>query len=367
VSSARGQIDVARSEVHSPFAGELEKQLNRTTGRLYDIIFAPLESHLGIRTDLFVAPDGQLSLLPLEILPCPDGKYAIEKYGISYLSSGRDLLRFDRAPKGGGRAVILADPAYEVSEQALADSRSETLGGKGLVPLRNRSPRGVSGCLNAQFSSLPVTREEAESVAETLRRMTDIRVDSYYGSHALEEVLKSMTTAPRLLHIATHGYFCKDQDLAGGRMLENPLLRSGLALAGANRVIERAEEDTVLAEDGVLTAFEASSLNLVGTELVTLSACESGVGDVKNGEGVYGLRRALQHAGAHTVVMSLWKVPDIETSELMRGFYEKWMTGNTRKEALRHSVLEVLNACRAKHGMAHPLVWGGFVLAGDPD
>ena len=97
------------------------------------------------------------------------------------------------------------------------------------------------------------------------------------------------------------------------------------------------------------------------------SACETGVGEVKNGEGVYGLGRAFQHAGARTIMMSLWKVPDKETSELMSGFYKNWLSGQTKQEALRQSTLKVLNACRSKYGTAHPLLWGGFVMVGDPN
>jgi len=108
-------------------------------------------------------------------------------------------------------------------------------------------------------------------------------------------------------------------------------------------------------------------LNLVGTELVTLSACETGVGEVKNAEGVYGLRRAFQQAGAQAIVMSLWKVPDKETCELMDDFYKNWSSGQTKKKALRQAALKVLKDCRAKYGCAHPYLWGGFVLLGDPN
>ena len=145
------------------------------------------------------------------------------------------------------------------------------------------------------------------------------------------------------------------------------MLRSGLALAGANQPADSLEKAKLKNDDGILTAFEASGLNLVGTELVVLSACQSGIGQVKNGEGVYGLRRSFQHAGARSIVMSLWKVPDRETIELMHAFYKNWLSGLSKKEAFRLSVLDLLQACRSKYKTAHPFLWGGFVLAGVPD
>ena len=367
ISLARKKIYKARAEVYSPLVVESESRLSEVTGKLYDIIFAPLESYVGNMTDIFISPDGQLNLLPFEVLPCPDGKYVVEKFRISYLSSGRDLLRFKKKVEPSDWALVLADPDFDLSAEVLAEHREKTLNKSSMLSFRYEPSRGVSGCLNNRFNSLPYSREEAKSVDKTLKKKANLNVDTYYGGDALEEVLKGMTTAPRVLHLATHGYFCEDLDLTENKMLENPLLRSGLVFAGANRLIDKTEENVAQTEDGILTAFETSGLNLIGTELVTLSACETGVGEVKNGEGVYGLRRAFQHAGARTIVMSLWKVPDKETRELMDDFYKNWSTGQSKKEALRQSTLKVLNACRVKHGAAHPLFWGAFVMVGDPN
>jgi CHAT domain-containing protein len=135
---------------------------------------------------------------------------------------------------------------------------------------------------------------------------------------------------------------------------ENPLLRSGLAFAGANKL---ASGD----DDGILTAMEASGLDLWGTKLVVLSACETGVGKVTNGDGVYGLRRALVIAGAETLVMSLWQVDDLATRDLMTGYYKKLGAGAARSGALRDVQLELL----AKDKYAHPYYWASFLPAGD--
>jgi len=154
--------------------------------------------------------------------------------------------------------------------------------------------------------------------------------------------------APRVLHIATHGFFRAD---AG---VDNPLLRSGLALAGAN--LRRTGTD-----DGILTALEAANLDLWGTRLVALSACDTGVGVVRNGEGVYGLRRAFFLAGAETLVMSLWPVSDVITREMMSGYYAGLKQGLGRGAALRRMQVQMLK----RPGRAHPFYWASFIQAGN--
>jgi len=141
------------------------------------------------------------------------------------------------------------------------------------------------------------------------------------------------------------------------------MLRSGLFFAGANRVLqgEKPAEDL---EDGILTAYEATDLNLQGTELVVLSACETGLGKIGNGEGVFGLRRALEEAGAQAVLMSLWAVPDRETQELMTLFYGKWLAGEDKQQALHDAEMELRATVKARYGEDRPFYWGGFVLVG---
>ena len=196
-------------------------------------------------------------------------------------------------------------------------------------------------------------------------------------------------TGPSILHIATHGFFLPDQrgeSVAAGRGLglgvktayasrrENPFIRSGLALAGANR---RQGKD---GEDGILTALEASGLDLWGTKLVVLSACETGVGEVKNGEGVYGLRRALVLAGAESQVISLWQVSDEATRDLMVAFYKRLQAGEGRTAALSSVQLEMLRGNNRIQGgdrrgltvgsgsdkdRSHPFFWASFIQSGD--
>jgi CHAT domain-containing protein len=200
----------------------------------------------------------------------------------------------------------------------------------------------------------------------------DQAIDAFRGEGATETSLKQ-AAAPRILHIATHGFFLEDQpvriegtrglslmrddgDLRGlsvNLKIENPLLRSGLALAGAN--LREGRED-----DGILTALEASGLNLWGTKLVVLSACDTGVGVVRTGEGVNGLRRALVLAGSETQVMSLWPVSDYVTQRLMKGYYTGLKQGEGRGEALRRVKLEMLR----QKGMEHPFYWASFIQSG---
>jgi CHAT domain-containing protein len=189
---------------------------------------------------------------------------------------------------------------------------------------------------------------------------------------ATETALKQIQ-GPRLLHVATHGFFLADDKdeileklgfvklnptgsslLAESARRENPLLRSGLVLAGANQQ-GRGEED------GMLTALEATSLDLWGTKLVVLSACETGVGDIQNGEGVYGLRRAITIAGAESQVMSLWKVRDRATRDLMVAYYARLILGEGRAEGLRHVQLAMLHSPR----WHHPYYWASFIHSGN--
>ena len=364
ITLARKRIYKAREEVHSPLVVESEEKLTEITGKLYEIIIAPLESYLNDKTDIFISPDGQLNLLPFEILPCPDGQYLIEKHNISYLSSGKDLIRFQKRQSTSNWALIMADPDFDLSQGDLAEHERKTSSKPSSFFVPTEYLRALNECLGESFSPLHYSRQEADSIAKTLSS-AGLRVKSYLGADALESVLKEIAAPPRVLHIATHGFFCTYPDYTESHIRKNPLLRSGLALACANRVMAGERQFDRQAEDGRLTGLEASGLNLVGTEVVTLSACETGLGEVRSGEGVFGLRRAFQRAGAQTVIMSLWKVPDKETCDLMTGFYSNWTAGRTKKEAFRKAVLEVLRTCRKEYEAAHPLLWGGFVVLGD--
>ena len=190
---------------------------------------------------------------------------------------------------------------------------------------------------------------------------------TYTGGEALEERVKALRY-PRVLHIATHGKFDKNQEMKYDDRLmmgettqrfENPMLKSMLLMAGAVTTLNSNESTPYNVDDGLLTAFEAQNLYLDSTELVVLSACETGLGEVKNGEGVYGLQRAFIQAGARCLIMSLWRVPDQQTQELMVSFYTLWLSGKTKQQAFK----EAQNEIRKKYKT--PFYWGAFVMVGE--
>nr|WP_272819434.1 CHAT domain-containing protein [Scytonema hofmannii] len=213
-----------------------------------------------------------------------------------------------------------------------------------------------------QFPRLGNTQEEAQQIKVIFSSATILS-----GTKATETAIKQLS-APSILHLATHGFFLTDQQIKpqlnnfdsqtpvtfSG---ENPLLRSGLALAGFNNRRTVSQNS----DDGVLTSLEVAGLDLRGTQLVVLSACETGLGDIKVGDGLYGFCCALVIAGSQSQVLSLWKVDDAGTKELMVKYYQKLKASQGRHEALREAQLEML----ATPKYQHPKYWASFVASGD--
>jgi CHAT domain-containing protein len=225
------------------------------------------------------------------------------------------------------------------------------------------SPQG--GCdsfESLQFSPLQATLGEVRDVVQLWNAQSAKGTDTgtaelLTGPAATERAFKAQAPGRRVLHLATHGFF-----LGGECAEDSPLLQSGLALAGANSRT-RAKVDE---EDGILTAEEVASMNLEGVEWAVLSACDTGLGQIKAGEGVLGLRRAFQVAGARTVIMSLWAVEDRPTSEWMLALYQARLTGNrSTADAVREASLSMIRQRRAKGLSTHPYYWAAFVAAGD--
>jgi len=326
---------------------------------LYECIIAPLQSALEGAHNVYVSADGMLNLLPFETLTEDGERYLIEDYQFVYLTSGRDLLK-EEYETDSREAIVMADPDYSIDPSALPLFAEES---QSMFAARGNTE--TPECLASMVSSLPLTRKEGSTVAELLAEAGNLDISYLVSGEAREGALKSLQQAPRVLHIATHGYFCPEADRDA---LSNPLLRSGLVLAGANRTIGHFDEDRPDSEeDGILTALEASGLNLLGTDLVVLSACQTGIGEVQSGEGVFGLRRAFQHAGARSLITSMFAVPDESTVTLMKRFYENWLSGESKAAALRNASLSVLKERRENHESTHPLFWGGFILVGDPN
>ena len=326
-------------------SGESSDLTKRPAQVLERLIIKPVRALLGPTRHLLVSPDGGLNLIPFAALMDEKGKYLVEKYTLTYLTSGRDLLRLQYQVPAKTPGVIVANPDYDIGQGPLLAGMSP----KPLLPL-------------------PGTAKEGKEIQKLLKNAKLI-----VQAEATKDAVKAVQQ-PEILHIATHGYFLKDvpfeaqpsetQHLTnrqstspsspGNLRFENPLLRSWLFFAGANR---GGSNDN----DGIMTALEAAQLNLWGTKLVTLSACETGVGEAKNGDGVYGLRRALVLAGSEAQLMSLWSVSDQATRKLMVDYYTRLKAGEGRSEALRNVQLEMLKDPRR----GHPFYWASFIQSGE--
>jgi CHAT domain-containing protein len=344
-------------------------------------LWQPLAKALPEKTTrLFIAPDGELALLPFEAIREADGKYLVERLHVSYVTTGRDLMPRPQPKEKSEVALVLADPDYNAND---AENKLVVKAGPAYPPKRNEDAKR-----QLQFKplqSLPGFAREAQAVQKLLQER-GWRAQLHTGADASEETLRS-APRPRLLYCITHGFFLEDRPrpAAPNPLRElaladagpakwklpdpgpDPRLASGLALAGANRWQERSQRGV---SDGLLTALEAEELDLWGTELVVLSACDTGRGQVQVGEGVLGLRRAFQQAGAQTVLASLWKVPDQETEQLMTAFLRRWLGGADKSEALRQAQLDLIRHLREdkeeSRSAAPPLYWAAFICHGQP-
>jgi CHAT domain-containing protein len=329
---------------------------------LRQAIFDPLTKDLQGHEHLFLSPDGNLNLLSFDTLTLEDGSFLGERYEITYLTTGRDLLRYSWTPIVKlGPSVVAANPDFRLGGQTKSVQPNDSFGfGQG------RRSRDLNHD-QLRFDPLLGAHREGASVSVRIAAQ-----QLWTGVDVLESKIKAIRS-PQILHIATHGFFLPDQrhDLnqlsrlivigdvhpLQGPGMENPMLRSGLALAGAQTYLEGGSLPPE-AEDGLLTAEDVSGMDLRGTELVVLSACNSGLGEARVGQGVFGLRRAFEIAGAHTMITSLWKADDAVTCELMTAFYDALKNGRTKMRALRSAQQKV----RRKY--SHPYYWGAFILVG---
>ena len=330
----------------------------------YNLYWNPLKPLFLPNTEtVYLAPDGIYNKLSLNgLLNVSANRFLIEESNVRMLSSTRELVQ-QRSVAANRTAYLLGYPDYRLGgyDQVATE-----------IPYSDDTLLETALLAQLPFvnglHALPGTEQEITYLDQLLRQY-QWTTRTYLKDKAQEEVLKQ-AVSPRLLHVATHGYFMSDLLMEGDigvygvhlqNMAANPLLRSGLLLAGAEQTIHqqrRQQPANWQREDGILTAYEAMNLNLSGTELVVLSACETGLGEVQNGEGVYGLQRAFLIAGAESVLMSLWNVSDQATVELMQLFYQKWLGGEDKFTALRTAQLEMMKKQR------DPYYWGAFVMMG---
>lgn len=298
----------------------------------YDAYWKPFEQSLaGIKT-VYVSVDGVYNSINLNTLLRKDNSYVIDHENIVIIPNSKliatGLLKEVDLKKGKSAAMLIGSPAFGNDE---------------VVP------------------SLPGTKLEVENISELLSRHS-VATNVLTGPEATEKTVKTIVD-PSLLHIATHGYFLSDVNLSAGmtrgvqvsKAKENPLLRSGLLLAGASAAFS-AEPTLGGGDNGLLNAYEIMNLDLSDTRVVIMSACETGTGEIVNGEGVYGLTRAFQVAGSKKIIMSLWKVDDAATAQLMTIFYENWVNSNNPQEAF------LLAQRSVKKSFPEPYYWGAFIL-----
>ena len=295
----------------------------------YDQFWARIEPALAGKKTVYISPDGVYNQINLNTLKKTGGDFVINKFDLAIIGNSKDLiaLKNEKVVSPKKDAFLLGFPNY---------------GG-------------------TSIAALPGTKIEVEGISKILK-LSGYQVSSLTQNEATETKIKSIK-GPALVHIATHGYFLQDAESAVGVASENakdnPLLRSGLLLAGASKTMSGEVLPNLESNDnGVLTAYEAMNLNLNGTNLIVMSACETGLGDVRAGEGVYGLQRAFVVAGAKALVMSLWKVDDVATQALMTNFYTNLSKGGSKLKAFKQAQQQLM--LRYKE----PYYWGAFVMVG---
>lgn len=339
-------VRAARRSSGNPGTGETGSTWEER--RLSELVFKPAVRVVADARRLLVSPDGALFLIAFETLPLDEGRLVIDRYEVSYLGAGRDAIRFHTPSSAQlGEPVVVAAPDFDLSLEEVGAERSGSVANGGAA--ERPGPDWLRGLF--PFEPLPGTLSEGEEISKRLSGARQL-----VGREAVKGAIRAVKR-PRVLHFATHGFALqKDkQKLASD---DHGMLRSGLALAGANAWLagRRLPED---AEDGILTAEDVATLDLIETDLAVLSGCETAIGEVVGGEGVFGLRRAFGVAGARSIVMSLWRVPDEETKQLMLQFYDHMLAGKPKPTALHLAKL----ALRAEK--PNPLYWGAFICEGD--
>ncbi|TNE63460.1 MAG: tetratricopeptide repeat protein, partial [Bacteroidetes bacterium] len=315
---------------------------------LYRLIWQPLDDLLAGTTTVYYAPAGLLHRISLDAIPLDSVRCLADRYRLVRLGSTRALAIPDAATdfSPGVPAALFGGITYDgvPTAETVLDIPADQ-------PSRSRSWGGEN------WPYLPGTASEVQGIAPVLQQ-NGFTVQVYAGSDAHEAKLKSFSaeqTAPAVLHLATHGFFLPAG--SAGVPTNQPLMRSGLLLAGANEAWKSGKPAPGTTEDGILTAYEIAQMNLKNTGLVVLSACETGLGDIAGSEGVYGLQRAFKIAGARYLIMSLWKVPDEQTALLMTRFYENWLERDMPvPDAFRAAQRELRVAGLSAEE------WAGFVL-----
>jgi len=304
-------------------------QYKVTDSKSYESFWAPVAPLVEGKKTLYLSLDGIYNQINLNTILQPDGQFVGDEKLLITVASTRQIPEVNSQSKLDQELLMFGFPDY---------------GGTGEV------------------AALPGTKAELEQIGK-IAAGKGVRTKQFLQKEANEAKFKEETDNPDVLHIATHGFFLNDlaesQEVVYGveisKAKENPLLRAGLMLADAENTINNAMEVSD-ANNGILTAYEAMTLSLDQTKMVVLSACETGLGEIRSGEGVYGLQRAFQIAGAETIVMSLWKVDDAATQKLMTNFYSEWLTSGDKLTAFKKAQQSI------REEYEEPYYWGAFVM-----
>ncbi|MEO9966884.1 MAG: CHAT domain-containing tetratricopeptide repeat protein [Reichenbachiella sp.] len=315
----------------------------------YDNFWRPIQDVIGNPGRIYVSADGVYNQLNLEAIKLEDGSYVLDRSNIILVSNTKDLY-FDKLTpnvvQDANTAIMFGNPTYYVS--------SKPGNWTGRATTRSGNPDVIG--------QLPGTEKEVTELKDLLRRDGWVTTD-HKEVEATEQAIKAMNN-PKIFHIATHGFFQPDADLSAEDIAmnenlaaQNPLLKTGLLMSGAGDILNETTSNFNL-DDGILTAYEAMNLNLDQTDLVVLSACETGLGEIQAGEGVFGLQRAFLVAGARTIIMSLFKVSDEATQKLMVKFYSKWLETGDKRASFIQAKQEIRDEYK------DPIFWGPFIMIG---
>lgn len=321
---------------------------NQNPHPLWQLLWQPLDSLLAGVSEVFYAPEGILHKLNPDAWRIHAQQRLCDRYRLRRLGSTRQLAQAAPANDGPKTALVAGGVQYGALDMPPAS------------PSNARNAAGAEAERGGLWSFLPHSLQEAEQVRQQLQQ-NRYQVRLLSGEAATEEAFKqyaAQNPSPRVIHIASHGYFGAPAGKRSPSPFEQaaePLLRSGIILANANEAWA-GKLDTLTDNDGVLTAYEISQCHFNNTELVVLSACNTGLGEIQNMEGVYGLQRAFKMAGVRYLITSLWPVADGPARELMQSFYQQWMQGASIPDAFYQAV------SRQRKRYPHPYYWAGFVL-----
>ena len=337
--------------------------LGKSKKTLFELIWLPLKPHIKDKTTIYFSPSGLLHRINIPAIPLDDELSLCDQYTFVQVNSTRQIINKNQNNTLSNSALLMGGIEYDIESTPDIDELIDLVASRAESNI-NSPNNGLRG---DSWNYLKYTEKEVNNINELLLGngyYTDVETNT----SASEEKFCQNTqgeTSPRILHLATHGYFFPDPNNSGFatgnsepafKTSDHPMIRSGLILAGGNHVWQ-GNPAIQGKEDGILTAYEISQLDLSNTELVVLSACETGLGDIEGNEGVYGLQRAFKIAGAKYLIMSLWQIPDRETKDFMVRFYEHFLEDKmTIPDAFRLTQKEM------KERFYNPHQWAGFVL-----